>query len=442
MISKISISNFRSINEKVTLNFNFPINRANSFKQNIIYQYKDDGVRCILNGLILFGANAAGKSNVLKGIKEMRKYIIDSHKFDDLNEIYSKIDSFKFNNSSNETTFEIELVIKDIIADDDEGDFIINYSFSINSESQTISEEKLIYKKILVTKVSEERLIFYRKHNEVVDNTRTLNKILNKVEQENITHKLLISMIIFEINEAFFEEETTSIDYAICQRLMGFINANLIFEEESFTSTFSSEINNNMEFKKYILENLKSFDFAIKDFEVVDATSELINSLKNANIEFSDKNKLINDIERMRHFNTYTIHNVNGKDVRLGLEDESDGTIKFLNVSFSMYRSLLYNGIFICDEIEKNYHYRIQEGIINNFINQYGNAQFLLTTHNPLLLNKELFAKEQIIFVEKRRDFESTNIYSLSDFNVSYNNHNWFNLYTDGRFGSVPEVLY
>lgn len=86
----------------------------------------------------------------------------------------------------------------------------------------------------------------------------------------------------------------------------------------------------------------------------------------------------------------------------------------------------------------------IQKGIIHNFVynEKSTQAQFLLVSHNPLLMDKNLFAKEQIYFVEKDHQSQQSIVYSLKDFdNITYNNHSWLNIYMSGRIGAVPEVF-
>ena len=57
------------------------------------------------------------------------------------------------------------------------------------------------------------------------------------------------------------------------------------------------------------------------------------------------------------------------------------------------------------------------------------------------MLSPELFAKEQIVFVEKDRESHSSDIYKLSEYSgVTYDKHNWEKMYLEGRFGAIPEV--
>jgi hypothetical protein len=208
---------------------------------------------------------------------------------------------------------------------------------------------------------------------------------------------------------------------------------------------FIEALNNNPDFKKYIVTNLYKFDFAVNDFEIQDISEEFLDSLiKGGLLENADENvkKLFTQLKK---YKISTIHNVSTKEYKLPMADESAGTKKFLNHSLRIYESILMEKIYVSDEFDSNYHIFLQEGIIRNFVEPETptKTQFLLITHNPLLLNKTFFSKEQIYFVEKDRVKQNSQIFSLKDFNgISYNNHNWSNLYLSGRIGAVPEVFY
>ncbi len=50
---------FFSIKDKLEIKLEYPANRAEAFKNNTIYKYKNAGKTiCVLNGVVLYGANA------------------------------------------------------------------------------------------------------------------------------------------------------------------------------------------------------------------------------------------------------------------------------------------------------------------------------------------------------------------------------------------------
>lgn len=442
MLSKFSVTNFYSINDEVVLNFNFPSNRADSFQQNVLFEYKNPNKHCILNGGIIFGANASGKTNVIQAIGALKKFIEDSYKFNEKSQVTNKWMPFRFSEViSKITKFKVETIIN--LGDEKESWFIVNYELDINIEDYSINYEKITYSEILKTKLAKEILIFERKKDEIMDYSNRISNVIRKLEQDNITHKAILSLFIYDINRKFFEKETNSIEYKIIQKFYEDFIQKISFRQRNANRMFMESLKTDENYKKYIIKSLKKFDFAIKELEVEDVTNDIKEFIHNLE-DISDENKsqLFDTLNSRKEYRTSTYHKINNKNIKLPLDFESRGTRKFLTQSYSMYESLINEGLFIADEFESAYHHKIQEGIINNFINQEGKAQFIIVSHNPLLLNKELFAKEQINFTEKNRKKESTELYLLSDFDVSYNNHSWINLYYEGRFGAVPEVLF
>lgn len=463
MLSEFSVENFYSINDEIALKFNFPSNRAHSFKQNVIFEYNDPNKRCILNGGIIFGPNASGKSNILKALKYLKLFVDSSYKFDEYDDIMVNLEPFKFNKKKL-TKFKIEVIFDDYIKNYDDyiktykestitnetineiiekKSYIVNYELFLDSEKMTIENEQLSYREIMKTKVGKTTTLFKRTNDEIIDNASGINEIRRKVEMDNITYKSLLSLIINDINRKYFKEEVENFEYRLIKKFYMDFFRNIYFSRDNVSENFVRELNENEKYRKYILKNLRKFDFAIKDFEIEDITSDVINTLISEETSDDFKKFIEHSLKANRRYRTSAIHYVNKEKYEIPLTSESDGTQKFLNQSYSMYEALLKDGLFVVDEFESAYHHKIQEGIVNNFINQNGKAQFLIVSHNSLLLNKELFAKEQIIFTEKNRRKESTKIKYLSDFeDITYNNHNWVNLYYDGRFGATPEVIF
>ena len=199
---------------------------------------------------------------------------------------------------------------------------------------------------------------------------------------------------------------------------------------------FIEKVNENPNFKEQILAELYDFDFAISDFNIEDITEELIKAVtafRRDTEKMSEENveNLLNQIKSRNNYKITTVHKVKSQSYELPLDLESDGTKKFLSQSINLFNALMNHSLYISDEFDSKYHIKIQEGILKKFLKQGsgGRAQFLVASHNPLLLSSEFFAKEQICLIEKERSSQSSFITYLNDFkDVSYNNHNWTNL--------------
>ncbi|MGW2596297.1 AAA family ATPase [Streptomyces klenkii] len=132
-----------------------------------------------------------------------------------------------------------------------------------------------------------------------------------------------------------------------------------------------------------------------------------------------------------------------GGSIRLGLEDQSQGTRMFFDYAGPVLDTLEQGGVLIVDEVDASLHPRLTAHLIRLFqepaTNPHG-AQLLLTTHDVSLLGRcggeEILRRDQIWFVEKDRHGESA-LYPLSDFEPR-DGENRERRYLGGSYGAVP----
>ncbi|MDA3807472.1 MAG: AAA family ATPase [Thiomicrorhabdus sp.] len=133
MVLEIRLSNFFSINEEVILDLkagNFKTAKSKTLSKNI---FKYDDIE-VLKTVALYGANASGKSNILKTISFCNAMIYESHKHNE-NSIF-KFKKFKFNGYSKKpSSYFICFVINEIE---------YKYSFSLNRD-EILTENSGVY---------------------------------------------------------------------------------------------------------------------------------------------------------------------------------------------------------------------------------------------------------------------------------------------------------
>ncbi|MBC1501075.1 ATP-binding protein [Listeria weihenstephanensis] len=445
MFSKLTVTNFFSIHEPVTLSLDHNYSPADIFKQNTLFTYYDDHKkRSILNGAIIYGANASGKTNVLLAFAFIRLLIAKSYTYTEKADFAITPNAFQFSPTKAPTS---QFSVSFIEPNFQENEAIkFTYQLAINTTTLEIQEESLTYQKVLKTTLSKAITIFTRQKGRIPEKSTHLKKLFNKIEQENITYKSILSILIHDINKEYFHQEIESPAYKVVQCLATEITKG--FQTKQFDGNsleaFAEQINKDSGFKQEILETLYDFDFAIQDFSVTDMTDNLLESIEQATFSDDVKAQLIATTKKNRRFEISTAHIVDDVKYPLSMSMESDGTKKFLESSIRLFDALQHEILFISDEFDNKYHTKIQEGLLNKFIHQENErkAQFIIATHNPLLLNPDRFAKEQVIFIQKDRETQASEVFSLSEFHeITYDNHNWTNLYLDGRFGAVPEVF-
>lgn len=395
--------------------------------------------RSILNSMVIFGANASGKSNFLKGISFLRELLSDGYSNNRMIDVSSKVSSFKFNNNG-----DIEISISEIIPKEDK--YFVKYDLGIDANDFRIKYEKLTSKKLLKSRISSnERVIFERKDQEITLADKEVSSVFEQLNVNNNTYKPMLSVVVNDFNASRRQVKSaiTSWSYQMMTLFYHEVVDNIVIEKNKSVQNknIAEKLMTDSEFKEELLAELRNFDFAISDFEVKDITKSVISNLVSNDML---PEKLISSLSNEKVYDIRTLHNVDDKEYKLDYEQESDGTLRFINQFINIYDCIKNGKTYICDEFENKYHPLIQRAIIDMFMEKgiSNKCQFIFTSHNVDLLDSDIFAKEQIKFVDKSRKTQSSELYGLDDFKeISYLNHNWKNLYMDGRFGAIPEVF-
>lgn len=126
-----------------------------------------------------------------------------------------------------------------------------------------------------------------------------------------------------------------------------------------------------------------------------------------------------------------------GSEVAMPIYSESDGTLRLIDYIPFIYSIIHEDRIYIIDEIERSLHPILIKEIINKIssINE-AKGQLIFTTHESCLLDQKILRSDEIWFAEKDGG-QSTHLYPLSDFNI-HSTANIENGYLNGRYGGIP----
>jgi AAA15 family ATPase/GTPase len=127
---------------------------------------------------------------------------------------------------------------------------------------------------------------------------------------------------------------------------------------------------------------------------------------------------------------------------------ESYGTIRFINMFPLVIRAILTGGTLVVDEFDASIHPMALMSIISIFHNDDINihhAQLIFNTHNPILLNSNLFRRDEIKFVERDEDTYNSVIYALSDFGTTgekgvRKHEDYMKNYFISQYGAIKDV--
>lgn len=403
MLIEFSVKNFLSFKDKATLS----MEKGNGDENidNIIFNDITD----LVKNAAIYGANASGKSNILKAFTCAILMIRNSNLMS-VGEKWSYIKPFLFDETSKNKPSEFEFI------------FITNnvkYKYFFSADQNRIYEESLdVYNSQKPTN------IFTRKDTNIYEFSNDKNKLAS-LAANNTENKLFLSTATtwnYEKTKDAFLWFTKAIDT--------YDSFNKIMDKDLI------DYSENEELKKFSLKLLKEADILIKNISVSYEEKEMegtiadmpvIPIVKKVDIELEHE---VVDEENNTH--TY----------KLNFKDESSGTKVLFAFAPFLKRAFEETKVIIVDELEKSMHPKIVEFIVKLFNNKdinKVNSQLIFTTHATNLLNLEILRRDQIWFVEKNPKNGNSELYPLDSFSVR-KDENIQKGYINGRYGAVPFI--
>ena len=402
MIAEIKFKNMFSFRDETVLSFE--ADKSKDLESYHVVELAPD-VK-LLKLAVIYGANASGKSNIIKVCDFIRSFITCTP----LNKAeLIKIVPFLLNRTSKEQASEFSVSFYAM-----NGDKAIRYVYSVLLETTHIVRETLIY-----YLSQQPATVFERSMENNVSSIRFGQKVkISTAGKEEITLKCLPNMSVFaaymQVNTNIAEMET-ALQYLTKQMMPAIVPT-------SSLSRYAEEAIKKETAKEYILRYLQEADFNISNI---------------SSKEQETKKGVVN----------YTMyqHKVSSG---LGGNDyyefpelyESDGTIRTFGLASQIQNSIGSNAFLAVDEIESSLHPKLIEYMIERFLKESKQAQLLLTTHYDGLLGEEdLLRKDNIWFAEKNTDGASV-LYPLTDFKGLNRISSLQKAYKFGKFGAVPNL--
>jgi AAA15 family ATPase/GTPase len=415
MLIELSVKNFRSFQERMTLNV---LKTAVKGPENYFLPHNFETE--LLTSVAIYGANASGKSNLLNAIRSMEKIVLHSaNKEESLQE---DISPFLFNKKTATEPSEFEVIF---IAKDN-----IRYQYGFSATRKKIHEEWLYsYPEGKPRKLFDRRIDLKSEHYEW-QFSKSLKGEKKSWQEQTRSDALFLSTAV-RLNS-----EQLKPVYDWFKTTVKFIYSDMPMHE------FTSKKCSNPEIKQQILNYIKVADLGIGDLNITfekvvpenlpasmpkELKAFISEHLKNDSIEMAD-------IETIHHL-------ADGSSIALDFEEESKGTKQYFDILGPWLHVLNKGDVLFADELNSHLHPLLFKFLVEIFhnpkINKKG-AQLIFTTHDTSILNRGVFRRDQIWFTEKNKD-HATNLYSLSDFHPR-EEENLEKNYLSGKYGGVPNL--
>lgn len=401
MLIQFRFKNFKSFRDDTVLDFSATEDTENE------YRIAKVGDERILTAAGVFGANASGKSNVIKAFRYMMEYVTSSvvYSRDKVRGI-NRLTPFLFDNKSKDAESLFEVFFS---RETGRGYTIYNYGFSVSQNG--VTEEWLNYK---AASGKEYNSIFYRGKNEL-----DLSGIPEK-RRENIKISLEKETLILSLGSFLkINRFKIVIDWFMKNRITNFGNPR---ENEGLSHQAPTGFADSLDVQNQVVNYLAAFDSSIIGFDV-----EVLKS--------DDDGKQIINI-KTKH------KNLDGGTVLLPLSQESDGTLKMFALYQFIQDCIERGSVLLVDELNSRLHPLLVRNILITFFNPEVNihhAQIIFTSHDFWQLKNNILRKDEIWFTDKDNDGVST-LYSLADFEGVESASNYVENYMLGQYGAIPSL--
>ncbi len=412
MLLEFRVNNYRSIKDTEVFSM-ISSEEVHSFQVNKYH---------LLQTAVLYGANASGKSNILRAFSFMKNYVLNTKK---VMQSIDKLpyDPFLLNTETEDSSslFEIIFIIDNI-----------KYRYGFEADKNTVYSEWLFEDQT----GKKEAKLFQRDRDDKIFyiNPERFKEGSGLKAQEN-------QLFIWKC-----DQEGGEISRKIFNWFLNLTYLNGIDFEKYITDTINELQNKNT--RDDIIKLLKAADLGINSFSI---TEEELPKDYIAKISLSDNFKGIIENEPNREVvivKTNTKHTQYDeanlpveKEVTFNLyEHESLGTSKFFSLTAPILGAIKQGSLLIIDELDASLHPLLTKKLISLFhdknINK-NNAQLIFTTHDTNLLNTRFFSREQVWLIEKD-SFSSTHSNSLLEFKGIRPTENFEKNYIMGKYGAIP----
>ena len=444
MLIRFTIENFSSFSERQTISF-LP------GKGTLKAEHKAKPVKgvSLLKTGVVYGANASGKSNLIRAIEFGKRLILGGTKSG------NKIPFMKFRldtameHANSRIEYEIQHKGK-------------NYAYGFIFNNSEIVEEWLYE----IKKTGELKLFERNKENkEAFDLSYFIKK--NHKEDEKQFLKFIAKgtpdnqLFLTEIRTRKVKENVSDIA-DILNVIDWFLNSlKVIFPDDKYNEGLKFELMGDQNLLITFQEFLDYFDTGITgislekiDLDNIDLPKVIINEI----VESLDNKESESFVTVISHNNTtfffiktddvvavhkfMTKHKVKGRDKEELFDpcDESDGTNRIMDFIPLMMDLLKGDNVFIVDEMERSLHPNLMYDFIDLFIAKSKDisSQLIIATHESSLLTQKLLRKDEIWFVVKDKDGGSK-LHSLEEYDIRFDKEIRKD-YLLGRYKGVPKI--
>lgn len=405
MLLEFRVRNYRSFKEETV--FSMVASKDDSLPRNVT----DTGVsavRRVNRSAVLYGANASGKTNLIRAMQLMRGVVVDSAALQPSQEFNVQHYLLDLISPTEPTMFEVTILIDGI-----------RYQYGFEFTKSRIIEEWLLVYQTAKPQVWFERKLDRASGEDVYKFGSNFSG--PKAVWQNATrpNALFLSMAVQLNSKSLSELHSWFAEFFIV-----LLNGGEIGHDHS-TQLLANNVG-----ERRIVGLLNAADIGIKSIKT---NTQMVQGFT---MEFPSGASKSEEIEiTLPKF----IHSAGDVSAEFDLGDESQGTQKLYALAAPLFDILESGKVLVIDELDRSLHPLLVRQIILAFSDPAQNcngAQLLFTTHDTTQLDHTLLRRDQIFFVEKGIDDASV-VVPLLEFSPR-KGEALEKGYLSGRYGGVP----
>lgn len=406
MLIEFEVANYLSFKAPVRLS----MLAANPIKEFIEENTFQAGRYRLLKSAVVYGANASGKSNLLKAMAFMRRFVLNSSKGMQIDEGIP-VTPFKLDTITEDSPSRFEICF---LLDDR------RYRYGFEADVKAVRKEWLF----CTEKVKEDAL--FLRENDGIDIRGGFSE--GQGLEEKTRDNALFLSVVAQFNG--------TISGGILKWFSGFGVLHGLWDRRY--ERYTAQLLQNETMRPLLVEFIRRADVGIEDLiaNEVPVDEEELKGLPD---------ELRQTVRKQQQLTISTVHPKFRDGVKEGVSsldfstEESEGTKKLFRMAGPILDCLKNGHVLTVDELDAELHPLLTKAIVRRFNSSNSNprnVQLVFATHDTNLLRDGNLRRDQIWFTEKTQQ-AATDLYSLAEIKVR-NDAALEKNYIQGRYGAIP----
>ncbi len=414
MLIQFAVDNYRSIKDEATLSLVAGPGEEHR-ERNVHMPVMQGNVRAmlLLRSAAIYGANAAGKTNLIRALQAMRDVVVDSSRTDTALPVTPFLLDAEYGNQP--TRLEVACIVDGV-----------RYQYGFSATQDAVVGEWLY-----AWPHGRPQLWFKRRRAESEAPTFEFG---GKLQGDKEVWRRATR------NNALFLSTAATLNSTQLRPLYDWFNTRLhVIGIGSWGPAYTARRAQG-DRKTAVLTFLQAADLGVSNLRVVERefTEDMISDALSSEMRETIKSIMLGTQVRDVH----VVHeDPTGRPVELELDQESDGTQKMFALAGRWVDVLERGHVIVVDELHDNLHPRLVRHLVERFHDSAldSDAQLVFSTHDTSILSQDVFRRDQIWFCE-RNGRNETELVPLSDFHPRKGIENLERGYLAGRYGAVPYI--